>query len=118
MKPFAPTSRVFVVGMILSIISGETFHPSLFNWEQTQLNKNDIPDYTEGNNRTLSCKAFPGTPQWPSDQIWSTLNQTVDGTLLKPFPLASVWYNNTVYNNYDAPQCQAVSAGWATIQER
>jgi hypothetical protein len=42
----------------------------------------------------------------------------LNGALLKPAPLASVCYNNTVYNNYDPSQCQAVSASWTSIQDR
>jgi hypothetical protein len=100
---------------ISTTVKGETTSASLFDWEQIQLKDNDVlPSSSETNNGTFSCKAFPGTSQWPSDQSWNALN----GALLKPAPLASVCCNNTVYNNYDASQCQAVSASWTSIEDR
>jgi hypothetical protein len=48
---------------------------------------------------------------------WNALNETLHGALFTPAPLGLVYYNITVYNNYDASQCQAVSASWTTIQD-
>src|SRR5688500_15292305 len=31
-----------------------------------------------------SCKAFPGTPTWPTIESWSALNNTLGGRLLRP----------------------------------
>jgi hypothetical protein len=59
-----------------------------------------------------SCKAFPGTPSWPGEAAWTGLNKTLSGALLKPVPAASVCWKSTVYDNYDAAQCQAISDIW------
>jgi hypothetical protein len=49
------------------------------------------------------CKAFPGDPEWPTDDEWSRLNKTLGGALLKPFPPASVCY--TTSPNFNAEAC-------------
>jgi hypothetical protein len=36
------------------------------------------------------CKAIPNTPQWPSDAVWSQLNDSISGNLLKPLPPGAV----------------------------
>ncbi|PMD39231.1 FAD binding domain-containing protein [Hyaloscypha variabilis F] len=43
-----------------------------------------------------SCRAFPGTPDWPIDEEWNHLNSTLGGALLKPTPLGAVCYNGTL----------------------
>lgn len=56
------------------------------------------------------CKAYPGTPEWPSDDAWTTLNTTVKGRLLKPVaPAAPCHEGNPAYN---AETCSSLKTGW------
>jgi hypothetical protein len=119
-RGFDISALILIVAFtILSVVKGETTSAPLFDWEQIQLTENNIfPSFSEANKETFSCKAFPGTSQWPSDQTWNALNETLNSALLRPALLASICFNNTVYNNYDASQCEAVSASWTSIQDR
>lgn len=55
-----------------------------------------------------SCKAFPGSPSWPSADLWTQLNDTVSGRLLHPALPGGVCHKGQP--NYDAEQCEAVGA--------
>ncbi|KAJ5780426.1 hypothetical protein N7457_005586 [Penicillium paradoxum] len=66
--------------------------------------KDQTPPSTDG------CKVFPGDDQWPSESTWSTLDDLVDGALIKTVPLAASCY--TSWPQYDAQKCAYVSAEW------
>jgi hypothetical protein len=57
-----------------------------------------------------SCKAVPGSPDWPSDADWNSLNKAVGGRLLKPGPPASVCHRG--WSNYNAAACEELESGW------
>jgi len=60
-----------------------------------------------------SCKASQGSPSWPSDSQWSSLNASVSGRLLKPPPPGAVCHpGQPTYNN---ASCPAVQSGWLTL---
>jgi hypothetical protein len=72
-----------------------------------------------------TCKALPNTQSWPPDTVWSKLNDTISGNLLKPLPPGSVCdpalpdHNNatcaTVYNSWSSSGFHAndpVSVDW------
>lgn len=61
-----------------------------------------------------TCKAYPGTPSWPSRQTWSQLNETLQGRLIKPLPPAGVCHKEQP--NYDEEQCATLAQDWATYQ--
>jgi hypothetical protein len=67
----------------------------------------DAVAFADVNNRSPTprprCKAFPGDPEWPTDEEWSRFNKTVGGALLKPLPPASVCY--TTSPNFNAEAC-------------
>ena len=52
-----------------------------------------------------SCKCTPSDSCWPSTQIWSLLNTTVSGSLIKTTPIAISCYPGPAQN---AAQCQSV----------
>lgn len=96
--------------------------PELFDSETEQLTPADIqalpaeynllfkpgpPSGSPAANR--SCKVYPGDTDWPSDEIWSALNQAVGGNLLKPRLRASVCYDGPYY---DGAECAHISANW------
>ncbi|KAK4182729.1 hypothetical protein QBC35DRAFT_509406 [Podospora australis] len=56
------------------------------------------------------CKTYPGDPLWPSNTVWSLLNVTLGGALIKTTPLAASCYQGP---NYNAAQCQYVTENWS-----
>lgn len=61
-----------------------------------------------------SCKAVPGTPDWPSPQDWARLNESLAGRLLQPPPPGAVCHPGQA--TYDAAQCAAVRTAWKTYE--
>ena len=59
-------------------------------------------------NPTKKCLALPGDSDWPSTEAWSTLNETVNGKLVKTVPIGSPCHDPT----YDASACDALKAAW------
>lgn len=60
------------------------------------------------------CKAFPGSPDWPSDQDWSQLNKEVDNRLLMPEFPGGVCHKSQP--NYNEDQCIKTSEDWKTFE--
>lgn len=61
-------------------------------------------------NSSSKCKVYPGDRDWPSDDVWESLNKMVDGKLLnRPDPLAAVCYNGPSYN---PAECAKVTTHW------
>lgn len=56
------------------------------------------------------CKAYPGSQDWPSRQVWANLNATVDGRLFQPIPPAGVCHQGQP--NYNPDQCPALTKQW------
>jgi hypothetical protein len=59
-----------------------------------------------------NCKAIPGTPSWPSDQVWVTLNNTVSGKLIASIPPGGVCHPGQ--QNYNNASCATVANLWTT----
>lgn len=57
-----------------------------------------------------SCKAYPGTSDWPSHKTWSRLNSTLSGHLLAPTPPGSACHKN--WPEYNKDTCSNVAAAW------
>jgi hypothetical protein len=122
MRGFLHPSPLLATTIITILAVGgrnEQTAAELFAFEKTHLNENflvlESPDYAP---RSSDCKSFPGDASWPSDEDWSSLNDTMNGSLLKPSPISSVCYNNTVYNNFSASLCDTVSGNWLANTER
>ncbi|KAJ3520757.1 hypothetical protein NM208_g13582 [Fusarium decemcellulare] len=63
---------------------------------------------------TKSCKAYPGTADWPSHQAWAHLNQTLHGRLLAPAPPGAVCHPG--WPTYNPDECSKVEADWSTYE--
>ncbi|CAK7224069.1 hypothetical protein SBRCBS47491_005423 [Sporothrix bragantina] len=62
-------------------------------------------------NQTVpSCRAVPGGKGWPSADLWSALNKTIDGRLLQPAPPGAVCHPSQP--TYSAAECTAVQGNW------
>ena len=59
------------------------------------------------------CKPMPGDPDWPSDNDWAALNQTVGGKLLAPSPPAIVCYpDGKPIPSNSSTACSTIGASW------
>jgi hypothetical protein len=58
-----------------------------------------------------SYRYLPGDPEWPSDQDWAILNQTVGGKLIRGVPLAQSCYGTEV----NETECLKIRDVWAEI---
>jgi len=89
-----------------------------FDWEREQLTvaeaaTNDAIRFGRSLGATAApngCKVIPGDAEWPSEDDWATFNETLDGALLKPKPLASVCYTG---EDYSAAKCELLKKSWA-----
>ena len=43
-----------------------------------------------GQDVNSTCKVIPGDNAWPSQQVWSQLNDTIDGRLIQSVPQSAV----------------------------
>ncbi|OAA56221.1 FAD-binding, type 2 [Niveomyces insectorum RCEF 264] len=57
-----------------------------------------------------ACRAVPGEISWPSTDLWTALNRTVEGRLLKPPPPAAVCHPSQP--TYSKEACVDVTANW------
>ncbi|KAL3430595.1 hypothetical protein BDV09DRAFT_189114 [Aspergillus tetrazonus] len=61
--------------------------------------------------RNGDCKITPHDAAWPSDEEWSTLNATVNGTLIRTTPAASSCYPGNPFNA--STNCTDVTTHWS-----
>jgi hypothetical protein len=54
------------------------------------------------------CKCTPADICWPNRDLWSTLNDTVDGQLIKTVPLGTPCHAP----NYDRAACEILQRQW------
>ncbi|CAK7214738.1 hypothetical protein SCUCBS95973_002236 [Sporothrix curviconia] len=110
-------STVWTRVLLLLSLSVQYAAAANFPWEAVQLTARDVADFPAvrfGNDYLAGtsplayteCRAFPGTPAWPSAAEWTRLNFTLDGALLQPKPAGAVCYKGPDYN---ARTCQYVS---------
>lgn len=60
---------------------------------------------------SAKCKTSPHDSNWPSIEEWSSLNQSIQGTLLKTAPAASACYPG---NPFGSPhKCSDVKSHWS-----
>ncbi|EHK47862.1 hypothetical protein TRIATDRAFT_44348 [Trichoderma atroviride IMI 206040] len=59
-----------------------------------------------------SCKPIPGDKQWPSQEAWDSLNQTISGRLIRPIPPGAVCHQEQPYALFDEDVCEIVRARW------
>ncbi|KAL4867994.1 hypothetical protein BDV12DRAFT_197705 [Aspergillus spectabilis] len=56
----------------------------------------------------MRCKCTPADPCWPTPEIWSTFNETVDGQLIKTIPLGTPCHDP----DYNAASCELLKRKW------
>jgi hypothetical protein len=61
------------------------------------------------------CKAYPGTPEWPSDVVWKTFDNLIGGALIKTVPLAAPCFNSWPAVR-DPAKCASISAHWSDFR--
>lgn len=61
-----------------------------------------------------TCKAYPGSPDWPSRDQWIQLNGTIEGRLLQPLPPGAVCHEG--WPTYSADQCPVTAANWSVYE--
>lgn len=61
-----------------------------------------------------SCKAYPGSSDWPSTGLWNTFNITLGGRLFQPTPPGAVCHEG--WPTYDPARCPAVASNWSTYE--
>jgi hypothetical protein len=97
--------RSLIIPSLLTLIATARCTDSVnFPYESIQLTDADVGNFSAiafGDTTApiangTSCRAFPGTPDWPIEEEWNHLNSTLGGALLKPTPLGAVCYNGTL----------------------
>ncbi|CAG5169138.1 uncharacterized protein ALTATR162_LOCUS7005 [Alternaria atra] len=59
------------------------------------------------------CRSTPSDASWPTPSEWSTLNDTISGTLIRTVPVASSCWPGT-NGTFDSPlSCQEVNDNWS-----
>ncbi|KAK1585369.1 FAD binding domain-containing protein [Colletotrichum navitas] len=61
-----------------------------------------------------SCKAYPGSANWPSAETWARLDESLGGRLLRPTPPGAVCHPE--FAVHDEGRCAAVAAGWGSYE--
>jgi len=59
------------------------------------------------------CKSVPGSSDWPTDQEWAALNESLGGQLIKPTPPGAVCHPEQ--SIYDVAVCSTLQTEWATF---
>ena len=62
--------------------------------------------------QATKCKTYPGDLLWPSKIVWSIFDLVLGGALEPIIPLASPCYKESIYSNYNATKCAAITAAW------
>ena len=66
-----------------------------------------------GHHVETSCKSIPGDADWPKQEAWNSLNNTVQGRLIATVPQAAVChaagYGGLQYNE---TACKALQSVW------
>jgi hypothetical protein len=63
---------------------------------------------------STTCRCFPGDACWPSEDVWTKFNQTIDGRLVKTIPLGTPCHAP----NYNAEECTALRDAWTVPEEQ
>ncbi|KAI5460548.1 hypothetical protein BGZ63DRAFT_405016 [Mariannaea sp. PMI_226] len=80
----------------------------------TQFILSILPFASAGYIPDKSCKAFPGTPNWPSKHVWDGLNRSLGGRLLHPDPPAAACHSD--WPEYNTSTCSKIKADWSVYE--
>ena len=61
------------------------------------------------------CKAYPGTPEWPSETAWKAFDQLLGGTLIKTIPLAAPCFRSWP-SVQDNATCAQIKSKWGNFR--
>ncbi|KAF9891408.1 hypothetical protein FE257_004264 [Aspergillus nanangensis] len=64
-------------------------------------------------NASRDCRCFPGDACWPTHEVWSAFNKTIDGRLVATVPLGAPCHAPT----YDEAECASLRQSW-TLPEQ
>jgi hypothetical protein len=89
-----------------------------FDWERDQLSDEEAAPNDDIRFGSISavaaapngCKVVPGDANWPSEEDWTSFNETLGGALLQPKPLASACYAG---EDYSSAKCEQLKNNWA-----
>ncbi|KAM5342131.1 hypothetical protein ACJ41O_015162 [Fusarium nematophilum] len=73
-----------------------------------------LPSATGASLPEKSCKAYPGTSDWPSRHTWGKLNETLGGKLLAPLPPGAACHPG--WPTYDPDACLDVQTDWSVYE--
>jgi hypothetical protein len=62
-------------------------------------------------NRNANCRSVPGSPNWPTEEVWRSFNETLQGALLAPLPPA-IACDVSQKSYYDNATCSLVGLEW------
>ena len=51
--------------------------------------------FESNNSSSTACRYLPSDPEWPSEDSWAALNESVDGRLIRVVPLGAACYGPT-----------------------
>ena len=105
---------------LLSLLSILQFTVAInFDWENIQLDRSEASSYPAIRfadqppvTPRSTCKTIPGDADWPSEAEWARFNDTLDGVLLKPRPLATPCYEGEEHNS---TRCEELQRTWANM---
>ncbi|KAJ5100638.1 CAZyme family AA7 [Penicillium angulare] len=60
-----------------------------------------------------ACRCFPGDDCWPSENVWSRFNKSIDGQLIKTLPLGAPCH----VPRYNATECAILKREWQLPEE-
>ena len=67
--------------------------------------------------QAAGCKPIPGDEKWPSEELWSSLNESVGGRLIATIPVGSICHSGGPYDgHYDVAGCAALQYTWNFAQ--
>ncbi|TGO19737.1 hypothetical protein BPAE_0334g00040 [Botrytis paeoniae] len=64
---------------------------------------------SNGSTKVPACRYMPGDSEWPSDNDWQQLNQTIGGKLIRGVPMARPCYAGS---DYDPKICATLASTW------
>jgi hypothetical protein len=113
MKPTLIAQMIFALQRVAEVVGQSATerqpesHQTLFDFEKIFIPNDQLPTvhYEE-----KKCKTYPADADWPTSQQWQGLNSTLNDTLIKAVPEASICYSDGATNS--STQCQSLTDTW------
>ena len=102
--PYFDFETVQLISDVIGNLSGRgPEYPPLFDFAHHSPDRHNLPQ----------CKAFPGTPEWPSENVWKVFNETLGGALIQNTPLAAPCFDSWPAVE-DSAKCSVIQHEWST----